>query len=365
MRHRGPGSGGSCPTAVWLLVTRDTPKLQHAYLLGLENCMPYYDSYDRPITYLRVSVTDLCNLRCLYCMPEEGVPKLSHDDILRHEEIVRIVRLAVDAGIIHVRLTGGEPLVRRGIVDLVDELAGIPELDDLSMTTNGVLLSRYAEPLARAGLRRVNISLDTLRPDRFRRITRRGRVEDVLEGRRAALTAGLQPVKINTVVIDGLNDDEVVDLARLTLEPDWHIRFIEVMPLGEGAHWWGDGVVPSAEIRARIEAALGPLTGVYGEGAGPARYYRLAGAEGTLGFISPVTEHFCWTCNRLRLTSDGRLLPCLLSDLVLDLRKPLRDGADDEELRALLLRAIVAKPRKHQLSKAVLPKRSRMSQIGG
>ena len=324
------------------------------------------DTYGRPIQYLRVSVTDRCNLRCVYCMPEEGIPLIPREDVLRYEEIVRVVRVAVEMGFVHVRLTGGEPLARKGIVDLVRELARIPGLDDLSMTTNGMLLARYAEDLARAGLRRVNISLDTLRPDRFRRITRWGRLEDVLEGREAALAAGLRPVKINTVVVRGLNDDEVVDLARLTLQPDWHVRFIEVMPLGEGAHWAGDGVVPSAEIRARIEAALGPLTAVRGEaGAGPARYYRLPGAEGTLGFISPVTEHFCGGCNRLRLTSDGRLLPCLLSDLAIDLRTVLRSGADDETLREVFRRAVVAKPREHHLAEEPVPAARPMSQIGG
>ena len=329
--------------------------------------MPYRDAYNRPIQYLRVSVTDRCNLRCVYCMPEEGVPQLSHQQILRYEEIVRIVRVAVEMGFIHVRLTGGEPLVRMGIVDLVAELARIPGLDDLSMTTNGILLARYAEPLARAGLRRVNISLDTMCPDRFRRTTRWGRLEDVLKGRQAALAAGLSPVKTNTVVVRGLNDDEVVDLARLTLQPEWHVRFIEVMPLGEGSHWSGDGVVPSAEIRARIEGTLGPLAAVRGDenGAGPARYYRLPGAAGTLGFISPVTEHFCQACNRLRLTSDGRLLPCLLSDAAIDLRTVLREGADDGQLRELFSQAIVAKPRGHQLGERVQPGCLPMSQIGG
>lgn len=327
--------------------------------------MPF-DAYERPIQYLRVSVTDRCNLRCVYCMPEEGVPLLAHEEILRNEEIVRIVRIAVELGFSHIRLTGGEPLVRRGIVNLVADLARIPGLDDLSMTTNGVLLKDHAEALARAGLRRVNISLDTLRPERFRRITRWGDLEDVLEGRKAALAAGLRPVKINVVVVRGLNDDEVVDIARLTLEPDWHIRFIEVMPLGAGIHWAGDGVVPSAEIRHRIEAALGPLTPVYGDvGVGPARYYRLPGAEGTIGFISAVTEHFCHYCNRLRLTSDGRLLPCLLSSATIDLRTPLRNGATDEELRALFLQAVVAKPRGHTLSEAMCPSALPMSHIGG
>jgi cyclic pyranopterin phosphate synthase len=328
--------------------------------------MAYTDSYARPINYLRVSVTDLCNLRCVYCMPKEGVAKLAHEEILRYEEITRIVWLAVDLGIIHVRLTGGEPLVRPGIVNLVKQLGTIPGLDDLSMTTNGILLDRYAKSLAQAGLDRVNISLDTLQPERFRRITRRGELEDVLAGRRAALEAGLRPVKINTVVVRGMNDDEVVDMARLTLQPDWHIRFIEVMPLGERSYWADDGVVSSAEVRERIETELGPLAPVGGEnGAGPARYYRLPGAQGTIGFISPISEHFCHACNRLRLTSDGRLLPCLLSDVALDLRAPLRAGAGDEELRHLLLEAIGAKPQGHHLDEVVQPQHRPMSQIGG
>lgn len=327
--------------------------------------MPF-DAYDRPIQYLRVSVTDRCNLRCVYCMPEEGVAKLSRQDVLRNEEIVRIVRIAVETGFAHIRLTGGEPLVRKGIVDLVAELARIPGLDDLSMTTNGILLRQYAAPLARAGLRRINISLDTLRPERFRQITRWGNLEDVLAGREAALAAGLRPVKINMVVIRGLNDDEVVDMARMTLQPDWHIRFIEVMPVGAGVYWSGDGVVSSMEIRARIEEALGPLTPIPAEaGIGPARYYRLPGAAGTVGFISAITEHFCRFCNRLRLTSDGRLLPCLLSNATIDLRTPLRHGATDEELRALFMQAVIAKPRGHTLAEGVLPSSLPMSHIGG
>lgn len=327
--------------------------------------MPF-DAFDRPIQYLRVSVTDRCNLRCVYCMPEEGIPKLSPADILRYEEIVRIVRMAVETGFVHIRLTGGEPLVRKGIVDLVAELARIPGLDDLSMTTNGLRLRQYAEPLARAGLRRINLSLDTLRPERFRQITRRGNLEDVLAGREAALAAGLRPVKVNMVVVRGLNDDEVVDMARMTLQPDWHVRFIEVMPLGAGAHWFGNGVVPASEIRARIEEALGPLTPVTNEvGIGPARYYRLPGAAGTVGFIGAVTEHFCHFCNRLRLTSDGRLLPCLLSSAAIDLRTPLRNGATDEELRALFLQAIIAKPRRHWLDESIISPSLPMSHIGG
>jgi cyclic pyranopterin phosphate synthase len=327
--------------------------------------MTYTDTYDRPVEYLRLSVTDRCNLRCVYCMPEEGVPRLPRERMLRYEEIVRVTRVAVEMGFIHIRLTGGEPLARRGFVSLVEQLARIPGLDDLSMTSNGILLRHHARELAQAGLRRVNVSLDTLRPERFARITRRGQLEDALAGREAALGAGLRPVKVNTVVVRGLNDDEVADMARLTMEPDWHVRFIEMMPLAAGSHWSGDGVVPSGEIRGRIETALGPLTAVRGEGAGPARYYRLPGAEGTIGFISPVTEHFCQSCNRLRLTSDGRLLPCLLSDAAIDLRSALRAGGTDDHLRALFLQAITAKPRGHRLSEQRAPECLPMSQIGG
>ncbi|MFP4345558.1 MAG: GTP 3',8-cyclase MoaA [Anaerolineales bacterium] len=329
--------------------------------------MPYQDAFERPIEYLRVSVTDRCNLRCAYCMPEEGVPNIPHDDILRYEELVRIVRVAVGMGLHHVRLTGGEPLVRKGLVDFVEQLGALSGLDDLSMTTNGILLTRYAHPLAEAGLARVNISLDTLRPERFQRITRWGTLEQVLQGREAALAAGLRPVKSNTVVVRGLNDDEVVDLARLTLQPDWHVRFIEVMPLGEGALWSGNGVVPTTEIRTQVEEALGTLIPVRGErGAGPARYYQLPGAGGTLGFISPVTEHFCQACNRLRLTSDGKLLPCLMSNRAINLRDALRAGADDEALREIFRKAILAKPRGHRLEEEILPECVLpMSCIGG
>ena len=327
-----------------------------------------HDTFNRPIQYLRVSLTDRCNLRCVYCMPAEGIPLMNHDDILRYEEIERIVRIAVEMGIVHVRLTGGEPLVRKGVPDLAAALARIPGLDDLAMTTNGILLSRHADALAKAGLRRVNISLDTLKPERFRQLTRLGKIDDVLAGREAALAAGLRPVKINTVVVREMNDDEVVDLARLTLQPDWHLRFIEVMPLGRGAHWSGDGVVPTGEIRARVEEALGPLTPVHGagNGVGPARYYRLPNAGGTLGFISPVTEHFCYACNRLRLTSNGQVLPCLMSSQAFDLRTPLREGADDDALREILRQAIHAKPKGHQLAESILPECALpMSCIGG
>ena len=342
--------------------------------------MPYLDSFNRPISYLRVSVTDRCNLRCVYCMPPEGVPWRPHDDILRYEEIETVVRAAASLGISKVRLTGGEPLVRLGMVDLVAMLASIPGLDDLAMTTNGILLARYAEELKAAGLRRVNVSLDTLRPERFRRITRLGELSDALEGIAAAKEAGLVPVKVNTVVIRGLNDDEVVDFARLTTPTPtlprrdggggwgvgWHVRFIEVMPLGDNAGWAGNGYVPMNEVQEKIERELGELIPAkLGDGSGPARYYRLPGAQGTVGFIAPISQHFCYQCNRLRLTADGKLRPCLLSDDEIDLRTPLRQGATIEDIKRLVVEAVRAKPERHHLSEQVIPQGRVMSEIGG
>jgi GTP 3',8-cyclase len=344
------------------------------------------DSFNRPINYLRVSITDRCNLRCLYCMPEDGVPMRPHDEILRYEEILAVIRAAADLGISKVRITGGEPLVRLGVVDFIRSVARIPGIDDLAVTTNGMLLEQYAAEMAAAGLRRVNVSLDTLQPDKFRRMTRRGDLDKVLAGIEAAHQAGLRPVKINCVVIRDYNDDEIVDLARLALDHDWHIRFIELMPLGAEDNTCGqdttaalagpdlevaqpgewDKLVPVSEMRGLIEtiAPLLPADSITGNG--PARYFRFAGATGTIGFISPVTEHFCFQCNRLRLTADGRLRPCLMSDDEIDIRSLLRSGASPEELKAVLSAAIAAKPEKHLLGQAKPKRRVRpMSQIGG
>jgi len=328
-----------------------------------------YDSYCRPINYLRVSVTDRCNLRCIYCMPAEGVPWKPHEQVLRYEEIETIVRAAADLGVTKVRLTGGEPLVRAGLTDLIQILAQVPGIDDISMTTNGLLLTQQAQQLKAAGLHRVNISLDTLRADRFARITRLGNILDVLAGIDAAHNVGLEPVKMNVVVMRGLNDDEVVDFARATVSPGWNVRFIEWMPVGEGCgmeYTWEDALVTAEEIRKRIEEQLGPLAPVRQVvGNGPARYYHLPDAKGTVGFITPVSEHFCFHCNRLRLTADGQLRPCLLSDQEIDLRTPLREGAGPAEIKALILEAIESKPLQHHLDQHQSPKRRVMSQIGG
>jgi cyclic pyranopterin phosphate synthase len=334
------------------------------------------DAYCRRINYLRVSVTDRCNFRCLYCMPDGGFVLKTHKEILSYEEIARLVRVASELGVSKVRLTGGEPLVRYGVVDLVRSLASLPGVDDLSLTTNGALLPRYARGLKEAGLQRINVSLDTLIPERFTHITRRGCLEEVMAGIAAAETAGLEPIKLNTVVVRGFNDDEVAEIARLTLTKPWHVRFIELMPVGseEGClpgvcdgSSRGHSFVPVAEMRQRIEAALGALVPDPSTipGNGPARYYRLDGAMGSVGFISAVSEHFCDRCNRLRLTADGALRTCLMADGETDLRTPLRSGAGDDELRALIIRSVAEKPERHHLGEHQRPLGRAMAQIGG
>jgi cyclic pyranopterin phosphate synthase len=321
------------------------------------------DSFQRPLNYLRISVTDRCNLRCVYCMPTEGIPLAAHEDILSYEEIVTVTQAAAELGIVKVRITGGEPLVRAGLVGLVAMLAQIDGIDDISMTTNAELLERHAGDLKAAGLHRVNVSLDSLRGDRFGQITRVGDLDRVLRGIAAAKEDGLGPVKTNTVVIRGTNDDEVVDFARLTLEDDWNVRFIEYMPFANGDQRADDLMVPVAEMRRRIEA-LGRLEPAFGGGGGPAKYFRLPGAMGTIGFISPVSEHFCQACNRLRLTADGRLRPCLFSDDEVDLREPLRQGATSQDIKRFILEAASCKPEGHKLKAGISCERF-MAQIGG
>ena len=328
---------------------------------------PMSDSLHRQIRYLRISVTDRCNLRCRYCMPAEGVTPIQHDDVLRLEEIVRLVQVATSLGISQFRLTGGEPLARKGIIDLVRMISESPGVEGLSMTTNATMLAPVAQRLANAGLQRVNISLDTLDAARFSNITRCGRLEDAMAGIEAAHAAGLEPVKINTVVMRGINDDEVVDLARRTLTHGWHVRFIEVMPLGESAWLNRAHYVSSEETQAHIEQALGAMLPGKLAGSGPARYWKLDGAEGTIGFISAISEHFCEQCNRLRLTSEGALVPCLFSDTEFSLRDPLRAGADEETLRAVFQQAITCKPEGHHMAPGHTETNTQhaMSHIGG
>ena len=323
------------------------------------------DSFGRVINYLRISVTDRCNLRCIYCMPPEGVPQMSHSEVLSYEEIRAVVRAAAELGISKIRLTGGEPLVRADFPELIKMLSQIRGVTELSLTTNGTLLKDYALELKQAGLSRINVSLDTLKPDTFRYITRLGRLKDVLEGISAAKKAGFDPVKINTVVMRGINDDEVLDFVTMTCEEGWHVRFIELMPFKDIAEF-----VPSSELRQRI-ASLGRLEpgpdSIGTTGNGPALYYRLPGARGTIAFISPLTEvSFCSRCNRMRLTPDGKLRPCLLAEDEIDLKMPLRNNASIEELKRLILEAVASKPEHHCLEGGhIRLMKRKMSQIGG
>lgn len=325
------------------------------------------DRYGRQITYLRISVTDRCNLRCVYCMPSEGVTWQAHDTILRYEEIAEIVRVAAAHGVRKIRLTGGEPLVRLHLDRLVAMLAAIPGIDDISLTTNGLLLDRLAEPLAAAGLTRVNVSLDTLDPGKFARLTRGGSFERTWQGLLAAECAGLAPLKLNTVAVRGLNDDEILSIARLSLEHPWQIRFIELMPVMNQTSW-GEGYLPPEQAYLPVQELMDLLASLDLQpvetrvGNGPARDYRSPGAPGTVGFITPLGDMFCERCNRLRLTADGVLKPCLLSDQEIPLLPALRAG---EDILPYLQRAVDAKPMSHELGDQHYPTQRCMQQVGG
>ena len=324
----------------------------------------FCDTFQRPINYLRISVTDRCNLRCFYCMPDGGVQMLSHADVLTYEEIIAVINAATELGVNKVRLTGGEPLVRLGLAELVRQIAAIKAINDISLTTNGILLERYARELKEAGLHRVNVSLDSLKPERFRQITRCGDLDATLRGIEAAHAAGLHPVKINNVVMAGINDDELVDFARKTIEDGWNVRFIEYMPVATNPDA-NSQFVSVADMRKRIEA-LGELSPFRVDvGSGPAKYFKLPGANGSIGFITPVTEHFCYQCNRLRLTADGKLMPCLLRDTEIDIREPLRNGVSQSDLKETIRAAILAKPAGHQLVEGNGSQGRPFSQVGG
>ena len=322
------------------------------------------DSFDRRINYMRISVTDRCNLRCRYCMPQQGLDLLSPDQVLHYEELLRIARLAVAGGITKVRITGGEPLVRKGLLEFVSSLSRIEGIHDLALTTNGLLLEKYARGLYEAGLRRVNVSLDTLKPDRYARITRSDSLEKVMAGIGAARDEGLNPVKINMVVMRGLNHDEVVDFAALTRDEKLHVRFIEFMPLGEDEFWSREMYVPSDEVKALVEKSQ-KLVPAKSGGSGPAIMYRFPKGKGQIGFISPISNHFCRSCDRLRLTADGKLRTCLFSDTEIDLMTPIRNGITDEELFNLLHHGTKSKPRGHNIHADPGNTDRYMSQIGG
>jgi cyclic pyranopterin phosphate synthase len=296
-------------------------------------------------------------------MPPEGIALIPHSDVLRYEEILSVVRVAAEMGINKVRLSGGEPLARAGLVDLVRMLSEVREIEDLSLTTNGVLLKDQAAALKDAGLKRVNVSLDSLRRQRFKEITGHDRLPDVMEGIKEAGRVGLAPIKVNVVVMRGLNEDELLDFARFTMD-GWNVRFIELMPiLGKGVRQ--PEFVSAKEMWETLSSlgALQPCSPL--AGSGPASYYRLAGAKGTIGFITPVSDHFCFKCNRLRLTADGKLLPCLLESGEIDLRSALRAGASPEDIRQLILKAVASKPEGHRVSQGVVNQRRPMTQVGG
>ena len=321
------------------------------------------DQFGRSIEYLRISITDRCNFRCLYCMPLEGLQWLPKTDILSYEEITDVVRQLAPLGLHRLRITGGEPTIRPEVEQLVAMLHAIPEIEDIALSTNGVRLPELAQRLRSAGLDRVNMSADSLRPDRIAAVARRNLPFDPVEAASAAQAAGLDPIKINVVVMRGINDDEIVDFARLTLEHPWHVRFIELMPVGGLRALTWDHVVPSDEVLARIRE-LGELTPAAGpaRGNGPAAYYRLTGAPGSVGVITPMTHTYCGSCNRVRLTADGRLRTCLFGDHEVDLRTPLRAG---EPLEQWFRRALAEKPKEHQLLQMRVGGLKALSQVGG
>ncbi|GAB6270489.1 MAG: GTP 3',8-cyclase MoaA [Smithella sp.] len=328
------------------------------------------DHYDRDINYLRVSITDRCNLRCTYCRPKEGISLKGHADILRYEEILRVVSQTVKMGLIKVRLTGGEPLVRRGFVEFAGNLKKIKGLQDISLTTNGILLAQYAEDIFRAGITRINISLDSLDKEKYFQITRGGNLDDVFNGIAAAEKAGFAPIKINTVLMKGFNDNEALDFARLAFSKPFQVRFIEIMPVSEVSAGRSADFLPTRQLLETINRhfRLEPLAGKKNKSDGPARLYKMKDGLGEIGFINPVSDHFCSTCNRLRLTADGKLRACLLNDVEIDLREALSRHCDDDELAGLIREAILLKPQRHDLdcTDRHLKKCHRdMSDIGG
>jgi cyclic pyranopterin phosphate synthase len=321
------------------------------------------DQFGRRIEYLRISVTDRCNFRCLYCMPPEGLEWLPKGDILSYEEIASIVGQLAPLGLRRVRITGGEPTIRPQLECLIAMLRAVPGIEDIALSTNGVKLESMAHTMRAAGLDRINMSADSLRADRIAAIARRSIPFDPVRAAQAAHDAGLDPIKINVVVMRGINDDELEDFARLTMEHPWHVRFIELMPVGDLRSLTWEHVVPSDEIVARLErmGALRP-TGGPARGNGPAKYHRFDGAPGTVGLITPMTHTYCDSCNRVRLTADGRLRTCLFGDHAVNLRDPLRRGDD---LVPLYVQALAEKPREHALLQMQVGGLRALSEVGG
>ncbi|MEN2986357.1 MAG: GTP 3',8-cyclase MoaA [Thermodesulfovibrionaceae bacterium] len=319
------------------------------------------DRYNRQINYLRVSVTDRCNLRCIYCMPKSTKKFLPQKEILSYEEILRIISLATKIGINKIRITGGEPLIRKDVVGFIEKASKIREIKDIGLTTNGVLLRKYAKDLKSAGLKRLNISLDSLNRDKYETITGVDALKEVLEGIKEAERLGFDPIKINIVVMKGINDDEIVDFVKWSKKVPYQIRFIEFMPIGENSKWSRDLFMSREEIKKKIER-ISKLTSVKVDKSGPAEYFTVENSKGLIGFISPLTTHICQRCNRLRLTADGKLRPCLFSDREIDLKSLIRAGANDSLIREMLVNAVYLKP--SGISQNAHPLKA-MSMIGG
>lgn len=324
-----------------------------------------FDAYGRQMSYLRISLTDRCNFRCVYCMPAVGMKFQPREELLTDDELLRAVGLFAKIGFTKLRLTGGEPTIRPHLVELVRAMKAFPGIEEISMTTNALLLSRNAAALKEAGLDRINVSLDTLDPDRFKLMTRGGRLDMVWAGIEAAAAAGLRPIKINSVIVRGHNDCEVCDLAALTLERDWQMRFLEIMPMEGVGTVYDEGLVTSAETQARLEERFGPLEPIDTPPGDPARVWKIQGAKGTIGFISPISAPFCANCNRVRLTADGKLRLCLLRNDEVELRDLMRAGATDDEIEQTLRRGIWRKPWGHGIAEGDRNIGRGMSQIGG
>ncbi len=328
------------------------------------------DKFNREINYLRVSITDRCNLHCLYCRPKEGISLKGHEDILRYEEIIRVISIAVKMGLVKVRITGGEPLVRRGFIDFIAALKKVSGLQDISLTTNGILMEEFARKIFDAGICRINISLDSLDKDKYSRITNGGNLDAVLRGIARAEEVGFSPIKINTVAIKGFNDDEILQFAQLAEEKPFQVRFIELMPVGQANSDCVGDYMPAAQLIEKISKRykLEQIENKKNKSDGPARIFKIKGGRGEIGFINPVSSHFCSTCNRLRLTSDGKLRVCLLNEAEVDLKKALRENSSDTELEKLIRDAVLLKPKQHDLvcTESSLKKCYRtMSEIGG
>jgi cyclic pyranopterin phosphate synthase len=322
------------------------------------------DEYGRKINYLRISITDRCNLRCTYCMPSDGIPLINHTDVLRYEEIIKLAHLAYELGFTKFRITGGEPLVRKGVPSLVASISGFGNDIDLSLTTNGVLLSKYTNELKSAGLQRINVSLDTLNREKFKQISRFDLFQDVIDGIKNSIEVGFDPIKINVVVVRSFNYDEILDFVEMTKDQPLWVRFIELMPFSRSELSLED-FVSADEMKDKIETRYN-LTLINGtDNSAPAKDYNVEGHEGQIGFIAPLSKKFCDNCNRIRLTADGRLLPCLMSEIEIDIKTPLREGASNNELKDIIQSAMQQKPKEHKLCADGDKVKRAMSRVGG